>query len=390
MSQIISRYVEVDARHLPSKVKRSVGPNILMTPDYRRDNPYQSLLAKALKNCGARVSFPRGYRRVLPLRRMLGQDGPYPEILHLHWLAPYLKGRSAAMKMIYAAKLILDVLLVRRAGVRLVWTVHNFVDHEQTHPGIELWCRRRLAQLTDAIVVHSDRAKEHVGESYNALAGKIAVMPHGHYRNVYGPSIASAEARKSLDLPQEGCVFLFFGMIRPYKGVLKLLSSWAETPELRGRHTLVVAGEALDPGYRDKVRAAAETVPGVRLRLGRVPDDRVAIFLSAADALVVPSKNVLTSGSAILAESYGKSTIAPKLSGDTGASKEREHPDRASDECEQLAMQMAEFARDPTAAKLGCHGSPAPSDWGDASVVLMRVVRETLDGTSQGTTWGRL
>jgi glycosyltransferase involved in cell wall biosynthesis len=286
-----------------------------MAPDYRRSNPYQALLAKALEGLGATVSFPRGYRRVFPLRRMLGQDGRRPDVLHLHWLAPYLKGRNAVTKAVYAAKFILDVLLVRCAGVRVVWTVHNLVGHEQTRPGIELWCRRRLVRQADAINVHSARAKDLVAETYRVRAERISVIPHGHYRDVYGPPIPSEAARNGLGLSQEGRVFLFFGMIRPYKGVLNLLTAWASSTELQERHTLVIAGEALDPEYMEKVRSAADATHGVRLFFGRVPDDQVAALFSAADVVVLPFERALTSGSLVLAQSFDRPVITSNLAG---------------------------------------------------------------------------
>ena len=296
-----------------SPPSRPGGPRVLMTPDYRHDNPYQALLAEALEELGATVSFPRGYRRILPLRRMLGQDGGRPDVLHLHWLAPYLCGRSGAAKLVCAVRLLVDAHLVRRAGVRLVWTVHNLVEHEQTHPGIELWCRRRLARLADAIIVHSEAAREVVTATYGAPAGRISVIPHGHYRDVYGPPIPAAEARAKLGLPQEGRVFLFFGMIRPYKGVLRLLSAWAGAPELNGQHTLVIAGEARDPGHREAVQRAAQGTRNVRLFLGRVPDGRVPLFFSAADVVVLPFERALSSGSVLLAQSFGRPVVARNL-----------------------------------------------------------------------------
>lgn len=282
------------------------GPRILMTPDYRRDNPYQQLLADALEAEGARVAFPRGYRRGLPLRRMLEQDGQRPDVLHLHWLGPYLKGRGTIAKALYAVKLLLDVALVRRAGVRLVWTVHNLVGHEQTHPRLELWLRRRLARRADALIVHSPRAAAMVSESYRIAQSRLTVIPHGHYRDVYGPPLPMAEARARLGLPREGRVFLFFGMIRPYKGVLPLVAAWAGAPELHAQGVLVIAGEARDADYRAEVIAAAEGVPNLRLMLGRVPDAEVAALFSAADVVVLLFERALTSGTLVLAQSYGR------------------------------------------------------------------------------------
>ena len=296
-----------------SATGQTSGSRILMTPDYRRDNSYQALLAKALEDLGASVSFPRGYRRVFPLRRMLGQDGRRPDVLHIHWLAPYLKGRTTATKTIYAAKFILDLLLVRRAGVQLVWTVHNLVEHEQTLPRIELWCRRQLARLADVIIVHSNRARDLVSDTYGVRAEKIAIIPHGHYRDVYGPPIPAAEARERLGLPREGCLFLFFGMIRPYKGVLKLLDAWRTTPRLSENHTLLIAGEAADPVLQEEIRYAVKNLRNVHIRLERIPDVEVPDYFSAADVVVAPFDEILTSGSVLLAHSYSRLVVRPNI-----------------------------------------------------------------------------
>ena len=285
---------------------------VLMTPDFRSDNPYQALLAGALEDEGVSVSFPQGYRRVLPLRRMLRQ-GAWPDVMHLHWLAPYLKGRTAATKAVYAAKLVADLAFVRHAGVRLTWTVHNLVEHEQAHPRLEMWCRRQIARLADAIIVHNERARQLVRESYSAPTERIYVIPHGHYRDVYGAPVPALEARAKLDLPQEGSVFLFFGMIRPYKGIRSLLAAWAATPELHDRHTLVIAGEVRNDAYWGPLAELAERSRNVRLFLGRVPDNRVATFHSAADVVVLPFECALTSGSLVLAQSFGKRVVRPDL-----------------------------------------------------------------------------
>ncbi|MBK0399758.1 glycosyltransferase [Limibaculum sp. M0105] len=279
-----------------------------MTPDYRADNPYQNLLVEALVKLGASVQFPSGYRRVFPLRRMLPRLGPLPDVLHLHWLEPYLKGKYAATKAIYAAKLLLDLLLVRSAGVKVVWTVHNLVGHEQTHPKIEIWTRKRLARLADVIIVHSERARHLVADKYRFSEEGIHVIPHGHYRDAYGPRIPMKEARQELGLLAEGHVFLFFGMVRPYKGVMALLSAWDGSPELQ-RNTLMIAGRPLDALHEEEIRKAAEGLPGVHLWLKRVPDDQVPTFFSAADTVVLPFERSLTSGSLVLAQTYGCAVV---------------------------------------------------------------------------------
>ena len=131
---------------------------VLMMPDYRIDNPYQTLLTEALQQEQAGVYFPSGYRRVFPLFRAL-KDQPIPvQVLHLHWINPYIKGETWLKRSIYSLKFLADVLLCRFSGVKVVWTIHNRLSHEAQFPLLELWTIRQLVKLVDRIIVHHQAA----------------------------------------------------------------------------------------------------------------------------------------------------------------------------------------------------------------------------------------
>lgn len=288
----------------------SSAPQILMLPDYRRDNPYQTLLARALERQGYRVCFPAGYRRILPLFRAVRSDRA-TRVLHLHWTSPYLKGRSRIGYFLYVVKFLIDVLLVRLAGVRVVWTLHNLVPHETRFPRLDLWCRRILCRLSDAVIVHGTSGEVQARTVLKCPANRIAIIPHGHYRDVYARPIACHKARQSLGLPAGARVFLFFGMIRPYKGLEQLLRVWRTL----GFHDacLVIAGRCLDPQFGREIADLARNTFQVRLVPQFIPDAEIPKYFSAADVVVLPFVQVQTSGSLLLAMSYGKPTIAPRL-----------------------------------------------------------------------------
>jgi beta-1,4-mannosyltransferase len=119
--------------------------NVLMMPDCRNANPYQDLLSAGVAEQGAVICFPQGDQRGLPLLRAVMAQ-PHLDILHLHWILPYLKGRSRWQKALYAIKLFIDIFLVQRLGIRVVWTVHNQISHDTPFPHLEQWIRRCLAR----------------------------------------------------------------------------------------------------------------------------------------------------------------------------------------------------------------------------------------------------
>lgn len=286
---------------------------ILMMPDYRADNPYQALLAHALIAKGVTVHFPQGYRRVFPLWRALKQLETPLQVLHLHWIYPYLKGQSIWLRLIYSIKFLIDIWLVKRSGVRIVWTVHNLLSHEARFPRLELWVQRQLVKLTDSVIVHHQAARAEVVKLYRVTPEKVSVIPHGHYRTVYGPAIGKAAARQRLGLPLNDTVYLNFGMLRPYKGVETLLEVWREGQSFLNQATLLIAGKPKDAAYEQLITEAIANIDTVILHSKYIEDRDISLYFSAADVVVLPFKNLLTSGSLLLAMTYGKPIIAPRL-----------------------------------------------------------------------------
>ena len=94
-----------------------------------------------------------------------------------------------------------------------------------------------------------------------------------------------------------------------------LLAAFVAMPDDIAAH-LTVAGQCDDPGLRSRLNAlACRGGSRVTLRLEHIPDDEVAQLLAAADVVVLPFRRVTTSGSAMLALSYGRPLIVPDLPG---------------------------------------------------------------------------
>ena len=296
-------------------IKHSEPLQVLMMPDYRQDNLYQSLLAKALESEKAKIVFPQGYRRVFPFFRAVKDNRC--NVLHLHWLTPYIRSDKWFGNLFYSCKFLVDLFLVRCLGVKVVWTVHNQIGHNSQFPGLDLWLRKSIAQLVDQLIVHNNSTVDFLEQSWKIDRSKIAVIPHGHYQDAYHPAIEQSEARKQLNLPLSGRIYLNLGMLRPYKGIENLLNVWRNNRDLFQGDTLLIAGKPLDEDYGLKLAKLAKSIPGVVLHSDFIESDRIHLFYSAADVVILPFTNILTSGSLILAMSYGKPVIAPKQGGIT-------------------------------------------------------------------------
>ena len=283
---------------------------VLMMPDYRSGNPYQQLLGSALAPAGVEVVFPVGYRRGLPILRAVRDNAPI-DLLHLHWTEAYTQGVSWFGCCIYWWKLLADLWLVRQFGVPIVWTLHNLLPHECRWPGVERYFRRRLARGVSQVIVHGRQSRDDAIGVLDCRPDRVTVAPHGHYRDVY-PAATAAMRRESRDGLGEGHrIFLFFGFMRPYKGLERLLRVWGRLNAANA--SLWLVGPCLDAAYESGLRNEAEKTRGVRIECGFVEPEKVSRVFAGADIVVLPFERVQTSGSAILALSFAKPVIAPRL-----------------------------------------------------------------------------
>lgn len=286
-----------------------------MCPDWRNINPYQQLLADGVERFGGSVSYAAGYKRGLPLWRDWRACSPRPDILHMHWLSTHVRFQDYARKWLYSRKLIFDLGLLRRAGLGLVWTVHNAVPHEARHLALERSLQRRVARKMDRIILHSESAWKEVCVSHGLDREKVRIIPHGHYRSIYGPPADRERAKAAVDLASARRIFLFFGLLRPYKGLDALLGAWkelAKKPWAEGCH-LLIAGKAPDETYAAHLRRCADGAERVHLKMGFVAEKDIPVYFGAADFVVLPFQRILTSGSLLLAMGYGVPIVAPGI-----------------------------------------------------------------------------
>jgi len=136
------------------------------------------------------------------------------------------------------------------------------------------------------------------------------VVPHGHYIGAYPHDIDETTARARLGLDADARVFLCFGQVRAYKGIPELLAAFRALR--RSDVRLVIAGKPVDRAVADMVAAAAARDSRIVAHLAHVDDAEVQHYFEAADWVVLPYRDVLTSGSALLALSFERPVVAPR------------------------------------------------------------------------------
>jgi beta-1,4-mannosyltransferase len=286
--------------------------NVLMLPDWRAGNPYQELLAQSVQATGASVQFADYPQQAFALNRLINRH-PQTDVLHLHWPDPLFArlfwARTRVPAFVRVGLLIADITLARARGRRIVWTLHNLISHESKGAAREAFACRMLARLAHRIIAHSQSAIAQAERTYGSkFAHKAHVIPMGNFDGIYGDATPAPPPRERS--PEAPIHILFFGAVRPYKGVKRLLHAFAEVTDPRVR--LTIAGRAMDAQYGESIAALAAQNPRVQLQLRFVDVAEVSPLFSSADVVIIPFERTLTSASLMLAMSLTRAAILPE------------------------------------------------------------------------------
>jgi beta-1,4-mannosyltransferase len=246
-------------------------------------NPYVRLLAESLR--------PEADVRFFDWRVALFSRY---DVFHVHWPEHLTRGagflRTAAKSALFA--LLLVVIMCRKTVV--VRTLHNRAPHEQGSP-VEKLLHRTLDAITGS-TIHL------VPPSADGMVGlRDVVVPHGHYRSEYLPVEPLRRATGTL---------LYFGHVRPYKGVPRLCAQFRSLrrEDLR----LEVVGRPMNRRIADEVRAAAGDERRIRLTLAELSADDLSRALRDATLVVLPFEEFHNSGSVLLALSLNRPVLVPR------------------------------------------------------------------------------
>ena len=186
------------------------------------------------------------------------------------------------------------------SGSRVVALCHNVLPHERKPYDEPLM--KRLLRKVDGVLVHTE-AQAEVARGLTGRPVRVAEMA-AHLPSSGTVPPGDAKVRRRL---------LFFGIVRPYKGLDVLLRALAEGP---GDVSLTVAGEfwgGLDD-TRELIRSL-DLASRVELRPGYVPAADVAGLFAAADALVLPYRTATASQNVWMAYEHGLPVIATDVGG---------------------------------------------------------------------------
>ncbi|HUD91496.1 glycosyltransferase family 4 protein [Sphingobium sp.] len=211
------------------------------------------------------------------------------DLVHVQWLplAP-------------ADRLMLQRLKGRTA---LVHTVHN-ADAYHADAGLQGRGYRALLDLFDALVVHGETTRDAlVGQGVDPA--RIHVTPHPPMRL----ATASPQDLAAIAMPTMPRL-LFFGTIRPYKGVDLLIEACVQLWRAGHRFELVLAGKPfMDVAPLTDAVAQAGFADRLITDFGFLTEGRLDAHMVRADMLVFPYRHIDSSGAFLSALHHGKAMV---------------------------------------------------------------------------------
>jgi glycosyltransferase involved in cell wall biosynthesis len=357
--------------------------------------PYDRALAAGLARAGAEVElltsrFPYGpvpeaegyrvrecfYRRSTalgpgaPARRVFKLAEHIPDmlrfrrqaeadVLHYQWLS--LPGLDASL------------LPPRRPRVM---TAHYVLPPQPTRR--QLVGARRAFGAMDAVIAHSEQGARRLRDQVGLDPDRVRVIHHGAFD--YLTRLPDERPLPSELDGAEGPVILFFGLLRPYKGVDTLLEGFRR---IEGAELWVVGNPRMELG---PLHELADESPGrVRFLTRFVEDAEIPALMRRADVVVLPYRDVEHSGVLYAALAFGKPMVLSAVGGfpevaELGAARLVPPEDPVA-----LAAELTELVEDEAArAELGKAAAAAATgsySWDEAARQTLALYRELLEGS---------
>ena len=231
-------------------------------------------------------------------RRLMRYD-----VVVFHWPDEFFASQPLHARWKAALKIHLLRLARLLRGVRLIWVAHNAQPHDTESSARSA---RPFLRALDGIVHLSQHSCEVLRAQYDRNPRTLELVTvHGHYRN-------DATTRpQPFVAPEREVRLLYFGQIRPYKGVEDLVSCAAKLAEAGVR--LRVVGVVEDEPTAERVKEMARLAPHIQLDLRPAPLSEVELeaAVDAAHAVVLPYRRILNSGAALYALSRNRPLLAP-------------------------------------------------------------------------------
>ena len=203
------------------------------------------------------------------------------------------------------------VLKRLKSGIRRISLSHNIIPH-QSMP-FDAHITSFYVKQNEAFVVLSEAVANDL-DRFDADMPRV-VIPHPVY-DIFGKPVSRDEAAEFLKLDKSYDYILFFGLVKPYKGLRYLVEAMRYLKDKLPNVRLIVAGEFYEEQkpYEDKIKSYG-LEDRICLFPDFIPNEEVKYFFSMADVVVQPYLSATQSGITQVAYNFDKPMIVTDVGG---------------------------------------------------------------------------
>ena len=224
-----------------------------------------------------------------------------PDVIVMQWWTPFWA----------PAWFVLGALTRFLLRIPIVYYCHNVLPHETRR--WDAWIAKATLSWASLFLVQSAQEKRQLQVLLPRAVMQVTPLPT--FDMFCDLRISKEEARQRLELPDEALVLLFFGFVRPYKGLNYLIEALPLVLEKQDVH-LLIAGEFWDgvQTYLDLIRSL-NLRSHVTLVDRYVPNEEVGVYFTAADLVVLPYVEATQSGIVQMALGFGVPVLTTTVGG---------------------------------------------------------------------------
>lgn len=232
------------------------------------------------------------------------------DIYHIHWPGTPLGKKKMSSAILRSVTTLLLTFYLKLRGTKVIWTVHNIIDHETYYKRLSFLYWKIFIKLVDGVIHLSEKGKVLTEASLPIKMIPNVVIPHGHYKKYYPKNVDVSTAKRIVGIKDEKINFMYFGAIRRYKNLEHLIDTFCRWNNEGTR--LIIVGPPTTPDYcaeiSDKINSSSAEIGSY---IKYIPEKKVQLYFLSTDVVILPYKSILNSGAAFLSLSFDRPVVLP-------------------------------------------------------------------------------
>lgn len=279
-----------------------------MLPDAGPENPFQYQLIDFLKKNGFEVEKELSRRF---FATTIAVKKHRPDVVYYDWIQSFIIGKTLLITLLKSFCFIMECLyLIHIRKIPIIHTLHNIHNHAglwvKVEKAVYTWFLRRCSRIR----VYTRDTKDKIISLFNLDPEKIHIVYDIPFHFYYPNEVSRSASRQHLQIAQRAFVYLFLGMVKPYKGIEDLISAFRKVAS--ATDVLLIAGASDKASYGQHIKTLIAGDKQIVFHNEFIAVSQIQYYFNASDVVVLPFKNIEHSGSADLAMSFAKPIITLK------------------------------------------------------------------------------